>query len=195
MTAPLILASASPSRAAMLRNAGIAIDAMPSGVDEDAIKQMLTGRPTPEIAMALAEAKAKVIAQQHPQALVIGADQILVCEGQLFDKPPDMEAAKAHLLALQGRAHHLVTAALVMQGDDVLWQHLNEPQLVMRSLDHAAIDAYLAAAGDVVLTSVGAYQLEGRGAQLFESVDGDFFSILGLPLLPLLSFLRDRQTA
>ena len=113
----------------------------------------------------------------------------------LFDKPPNMDAAKAHLLALQGQAHHLVTAAVVMQNDHVLWRHLNEPKLVMRPLEDAAIDAYLAAAGDIVLTSVGAYQLEGRGAQLFHSVDGDFFSILGLPLLSLLSFLRDRQTA
>lgn len=194
MTPSLVLASASPSRAHMLQQAGVDLAIMPSDIDEDAIKQSMAGagRNTEDIATALAVEKARVISLLHPDALVIGADQILVCEGRLFDKPVDLAEAASHLRALSGVEHHLVTAACVLLDGDVQWQHLSLPRLTMRPLNEDEIIDYLAHIGDQALTSVGAYQLEGRGAQLFEAVDGDFFAILGLPLLPLLAFLRDR---
>jgi septum formation protein len=190
----LILASASRSRARMLKNAGISTEAIASGVDEDAIKQdgLVDGLLMDDIAMALAQAKALAISAQHPNALVIGADQILVCEGQYYDKPRDMTEARKHLQALSGKRHELLTAACVAAGNEIVWQHISAPQLRMRVLDESFIATYLETAGPMVMESVGAYQLEGRGAQLFDHVDGDFFSILGLPLLPLLAFLREQ---
>lgn len=189
----LILASASPSRAAMVRAAGLVVDIVPSNVDETAIKTRMQadGVPAADIASALAQAKARAVAAGHPGALVIGADQILVCAGQLFDKPRNMNEAKSHLRHLQGKAHQLVTCAVVVKAESVVWQHCETPTLTMRTLKEAAIDDYLRRAGEQVLASVGAYQLEGLGAQLFEAVEGDFFAILGLPLLPLFAFLRD----
>ena len=193
MSTPLVLASASPSRARMLQDAGVDVEVAPSRVDEDVIKRRLTkaGEPTENIAMALATEKARTISAKRPGALVIGADQILVCEGQLYDKPKNLDEAARHLRALSGAQHHLVTAACVLRDGETQWQHLSTPRLVMRALDGAFIQDYLAVVGDKALTSVGAYQLEGRGAHLFDVVDGDFFAILGLPLLPLLAFLRD----
>lgn len=190
----LILASASRSRARMLKNAGISTEAIASGVDEDAIKQdgLVDGLLMDDIAMALAQAKALAISAQHPNALVIGADQILVCEGQYYDKPRDMTEARKHLQALSGKRHELLTAACVAAGNEIVWQHISAPQLRMRVLDESFIATYLETAWPMVMESVGAYQLEGRGAQLFDHVDGDFFSILGLPLLPLLAFLREQ---
>jgi septum formation protein len=190
----LILASASRSRARMLKNAGISTEAIASGVDEDAIKQdgLVDGLLMDDIAMALAQAKALAISAQHPNALVIGADQILVCEDQYYDKPRDMTEARKHLQALSGKRHELLTAACVAAGNEIVWQHISAPQLRMRVLDESFIATYLETAGPMVMESVGAYQLEGRGAQLFDHVDGDFFSILGLPLLPLLAFLREQ---
>jgi septum formation protein len=194
VSAPLVLASASLSRAHMLREAGVDLDIIPANIDEDAIKKTMgaQGHNTEDIAMALAQEKAHTISQQHPDALVIGADQILVCDGDLFDKPATLLDAANHLHTLSGREHHLVTAACVLLNGETLWQHMSLPRLTMRALDKGYIADYLAHIGDKALTSVGAYQLEGRGAQLFESVEGDFFAILGLPLLPLLAFLRDR---
>ena len=140
--------------------------------------------------MLLAEAKAARIARRHPGALVIGADQMLVCEGRWFDKPPDMATARAQLLALRGRPHELMTAMVCWRGGQRIWQHLARPRLVMREFSEAFLDAYLAAEGEAVLGSVGAYRLEGPGIQLFASVEGEHSAILGLPLLPLLGFLR-----
>jgi len=195
VSASLILASASTSRARMLRDAGVDVEVAPSHIDEDIIKRQMTkaGEPTENIAMALAEEKAGFISVARPGALVIGADQILVCEGQLYDKPTNLNEAAQHLRALSGRQHHLVTAACVLHDGETQWQHLSTPRLVMRALDSAFIQDYLAAVGDKALESVGAYQLEGRGAQLFDVVDGDFFAILGLPLLPLVAFLRGQN--
>ena len=193
----LILASASRSRARMLKNAGISAEAIASGVDEDVIKRegQIDGLLMDDIAMALAQAKARAVSTQYPNALVNGADQILVCDGQNYDKPHDMVEARRHLQSLSGKRHELLTAACISVGavgDDIVWQHLSAPQLRMRVLDESFIATYLETAGPVVLESVGAYQLEGRGAQLFDHVEGDFFSILGLPLLPLLAFLREQ---
>jgi septum formation protein len=181
----------------MLKNAGISAEAIASGVDEDVIKreEQIDGLLMDDIAMALAQAKARAVSTQYPNALVNGADQILVCDGQNYDKPHDMVEARRHLQSLSGKRHELLTAACIAVGavgDDIVWQHLSAPQLRMRVLDESFIATYLETAGPVVLESVGAYQLEGRGAQLFDHVEGDFFSILGLPLLPLLAFLREQ---
>jgi septum formation protein len=195
-TPPLVLASASTARRAVLEGAGLVFTAEAAAVDEDAIKQSARaeGIPAAETALLLADAKAARIARRHPDALVIGADQMLVAgiDGaeRWFDKPADMNAARDHLLALRGRAHVLVTAILCWRGGARIWQHVAEPRLVMRGVSDAFIEAYLAAEGERVLTSVGAYRLEGPGVQLFEAVEGEHAAVLGVPLLPLLDFLR-----
>ena len=189
----LVLASASRVRATLLRQAGLHFQIVPADVDESFTKREMAGADPMEIAEALAGIKAQAVSLSMPGALVIGADQMLVFEGGLLDKPVDMEGARDHLRRLRGQVHHLCTAAVVVQDGDVLWRHSERPELVMRDFTDGFIDSYLAAVGGDALLSVGAYQLEGRGAQLFERVSGDFFSILGLPLLPLLAFLRHRN--
>ena len=140
--------------------------------------------------MILADAKARRIAGRHPEALVIGADQILVCDGRWFDKPADLDGARAHLRALRGRAHVLVSTMVVWRHGGRIWQHLAQPRLTMRDISDEFLEAYLGIEGEAVLGSVGAYRLEGPGAQLFSRVEGEHSAILGLPLLPLLEFLR-----
>lgn len=174
----------------MLEAAGIAAQPMASGVDEAALKAEFRGTP-PELALALARKKAAAVAASHPEALVIGADQLLVCGLKIFDKPADMAEAASHLAALSGQTHGLVTAVCAMRGETLLWAHVESAHLTMRTLSTDFIARYLAAEGDQLLESVGAYRLEGRGAQLFERIEGDYFTILGLPLLALLSFLRE----
>ncbi|MBL6078002.1 Maf family protein [Belnapia sp. T18] len=188
----LVLATASAARRAVLAAAGLRFTAEAAAVDEAAIKESARaeGIPPGEAAMLLAEAKAQRIARRHPEALVIGADQLLVCEGRWFDKPPDMAAARAQLLALRGRPHELMTAMVCWRGGQRVWQHLARPRLTMREFSEEFLDAYLAAEGEAVLGSVGAYRLEGPGVQLFHAVEGEQSAILGLPLLPLLDFLR-----
>jgi septum formation protein len=192
MSTPLlILASTSPSRRQLLANAGLAFDIEPSGVDEDEAKRsLLAEHASPRaIAETLAEMKALRVSSRHPQAMVVGGDSTLACQGRLFDKPPSLEAARKQLLALRGQTHELFSSVVVARGGARLWHWNEQARLTMRPFNEAFIDAYLARAGDAVLTSVGAYQLEGLGAHLFSRVDGDYFTILGLPLLPLLSFL------
>ena len=187
----LILASASVSRRQMLQNAGLDFTIETSGVDEDEVKLSLAAeKATPrDIAEMLAELKAKRVSLRHPEAMVIGADSTLACNGRLFDKPPTIEAARRQLQALAGQTHELHSSVVVARGGVRLW-HCNEhARLTMRPLSDVFLDAYLARAGSAVTTSVGAYQLEGVGAHLFTRVEGDYFTILGLPLLPLLSFL------
>lgn len=185
----LILASTSAARRAMFSAAGIEALAIASGVDEAAQKAGFSG-PPPALALALAQAKAAAVARAHPGAIVIGADQLLVCDGKIFDKPADLAEAAAHLRAFSGRTHELITAVCVMQGAAVLWTHIESPRLTVRELSDAFITRYLAAEGEQILGCVGAYRLEGWGAQLFARIEGDYFTILGLPLLPLLGFLR-----
>jgi len=192
MSSPLlILASASPSRRLLLANAGLAFEVETSGVDEDEAKLSLLAEKAPPSAIAetLAEMKALRVSARHRAATVIGGDSTLACEGKLFDKPPTMAAARQQLLALGGRTHELFSSVVVAQGGVRLWHHTERATLTMRPFTESFLDAYLARAGEAVLASVGAYQLEGLGAHLFSRIEGDYFTILGLPLLPLLSFL------
>jgi septum formation protein len=191
-TSGLVLASASSSRAAMLRQAGLAIRQDPAGVDEEAVKQSLRaeGADAGHVATTLADLKAQQVSRRHPDAFVIGADQMLECNGVWFDKPPDIDHARAHLMSLRGRTHELITAAVVVRSGARLWQHVDRAALTMRPFSDAFIEYYLQTVGDEMCSTVGAYRLEGTGAQLFSRVEGDFFTILGLPLLPLLDFLR-----
>jgi septum formation protein len=191
-TPALILASASKARRAVLEGAGLSFEIRVAGVDEAAIKEaaQAEGIAPDEAALILADAKAERVAASAPAALVIGADQLLVCDDAWFDKPPDMAAARAHLQCLRGRAHELVTALVCHRGGQRIWQHVAKPRLRMRDFSDAFLNAYLAAEGEALLSSVGAYRLEGHGAQLFDKIEGDQPAILGMPLLPLLGFLR-----
>jgi septum formation protein len=192
MTA-LVLASASKARSLMLRNAGIKFAVQPARVDEAAIKEGMQadGAPPVDAAQALADLKAMRVSPDDVDTLVIGADQILECDGVWFGKPETLEDARNQLKALSGRTHHLHTAASVVKEGAVIWREATNVSLTMRGLTTSFITDYLEAEGDTVLQSVGAYQIEGRGAQLFAGLRGDFFSVLGLPLLPLLGFLRN----
>jgi nucleoside triphosphate pyrophosphatase len=186
----LVLASQSAARAALLASAGLRFEARPARIDEAAVKAACRaeGAGAEEAALALAGLKAARV--READAVVIGADQLLVCEGEWFDKPPDLHAARAQLLALRGRAHVLVTAIVCLRDGREVWRHVARPSLRMRHFSEAFLDAYLAAEGAAVLSSVGAYRLEGLGVQLFEAVHGEHAAVLGLPLLPLLGFLR-----
>lgn len=189
---PLILASGSATRAGLLRAAGLAFAVMVPGVDEAAIKEaaQAEGIPPADAALLLAEAKAARISRRNPDALVIGADQLLVCDGAWFDKPADAEAAKGHIARLSGRRHELVTAVLCHRGGVRVWQHVAVPRLTMRTLRPEVIADYVAAEGEAVTKSVGAYRVEGLGLRLFSRIEGEHSEILGLPMLPLLGFLR-----
>ena len=188
----LILASQSRFRAGLLAAAGVALETMAAHVDEAEVKEAARaeGASADETALLLASLKAERIARRHPEALVIGADQMLVCEGAWFDKPPDMAAARAQLLALRGRPHTLVTAVLCQRGGQRVWQHIAKPKLVMRDFSEAFLDQYLALEGEVLTTTVGAYRVEGPGLQLFDRIEGEHSEIVGLPMLALLGFLR-----
>lgn len=186
----LVLASTSRIRGELLAKAGLAFEAMAPAVDEHELKALAKGLPPHELAQSLAAAKSISVANQTPEALVIGADQVLNLDGRILDKPPSRNAARRQLLELRGRSHILETAICCAQGGEVLWHHLGHARLTMRHFSDAFLEDYLDRMGADLTTSVGGYKLEGLGAQLFESVDGDYFTILGLPLLPLLDFLR-----
>jgi septum formation protein len=192
----IILASGSRFRRQMLEAAGVKIRVVPADIDEDVIKTALTDDnpdiDAADVAEVLARAKAEHVSKAHPGALVIGADQVLVCGGEIFSKPPTIPAARVQLLALRGLVHALPTAVVLAEQGQTVWTHVDEPQLTMRAFSHAFLESYLEAVGDGVTETVGGYALEGLGGQLFESIDGNYFSIIGLPLLPLLSELRQR---
>lgn len=193
MTERLILASGSRFRRAMLENAGLTIEAIPATIDERAAEAPLleAGAAPEDVALVLAEAKALDVSERHPDALVLGCDQTLSLGDRLFHKPADMEAARRALLALSGKTHHLHSAAVLARDGETLWRHVGVAAMTMRNLEPGFIGRYLAYVGDAVLSSVGAYQIEGRGIQLFDKVEGDHFTIVGLPLLPVLGALRD----
>ncbi len=197
MTSPskVILASSSKSREILLKNAGLTFEIMPPSVDEEEMKYSMraAGATAAETAVSLAELKAMRISKHFPDHFIIGADQMLECGSLWFDKPADRDHARAHLTALRGKTHSLQNAVCVVKASTVLWHHVNEAKLTMRKFSDEFLDQYLEQTGDDILWSVGAYQLEGMGAQLFNKVDGDFFSILGLPLLPLLDFIRGHK--
>ncbi len=185
---PLILASQSAARAAVMRAAGLVFEQRPARIDEAAIKESLRDAGPDECALTLAGLKAARI--RVPDALVIGADQLLVCDGEWFDKPADRADARAQLQRLRGRAHQLVTAVVCHRGGQEIWRHVARPSLRMRRFSDEFLDEYLAAEGDAVLSSVGAYRLEAMGIQLFDAIEGEYAAILGVPLLALLGFLR-----
>ena len=194
MSLPVILASKSTARRAVLEGAGVRFEAAVSGVDEDAVKTELlaTGGTPREIAEALAERKAVRISQHQP-GLVIGADQTLEFEGGLYDKVDSLAAARERLQLLRGKPHLLHSAVVVARDGAPVWRETVSASLAMRDFSDAFLEAYLADEGDAALGSVGCYRLEGRGSQLFARIDGDYFTILGLPLLGLLDLLRRHQ--
>lgn len=191
---PFILASGSKIRAEMLRNAGVSLETVIARVDEDSIKSALLsdGAPARDVADALAEMKARRVAAKNPEALVLGADQVLVCEGKMFDKPDSIDAARSQLQALRGKTHELLSAAVIVEDGTPVWRHIGRAQLMMRPFSGEFLENYLQKHAEDLFTTVGAYKLEAEGSQLFTRVQGDYFSVLGLPLLEILGFLRTR---
>jgi septum formation protein len=188
----VVLASASAARAQLLAVVGVPFERHPAMVDEGAIKEALKaeGAGAEDAAIALAELKAQHVARLRPEPIVLGADQILTCEGRWFDKPADAQQARLQLCALSGRRHELWTAAVAFRNGGRAWHHLATARLWMRSCSDAFIGGYLTALGPDALSSVGSYQIEGLGAQLFARIEGDHFTIQGLPLLEVIEFLR-----
>ncbi len=193
MTAQFVLASASASRRAILESAGVPFSVSVPSIDEEVLKSLLidSGKDASDIAGELAEAKALSASRHLPEAFVLGADQILMCDGKLFSKATTESEARETLRALSGREHRLVSAAVIARGNMVVWRWFDTAVLQMRTLTEPFIQSYLVAETPDVLGSVGCYRIEGRGAQLFTDVTGDYFSIRGLPLLPVLSVLRE----
>lgn len=194
LTPSLILASGSKVRAMLLTHAGLEFSVQDSRVDEDAVKRGFTGgsdeNATDVLALELAAAKAQAVSKAAPDAFVIGADQILSCDQARFDKPRDMGEARDNLKIFRGRTHILHSGIVIAKSGELLWSFSDRALLTMRDFSDAFLDWYLDTLGEKVRTSVGCYQLEGPGIQLFEKIDGDYFTILGLPLLPLLGELR-----
>ena len=192
MNERIVLASGSRFRRAMLEAAGVDLDVVPAEIDERAVEQTLegTGASPEDLAQVLAEAKALEVSERQPGRLVLGCDQTLSLGDELFHKPEDMEDARRHLLKLSGRTHQLNSAAVLARNGAALWRHVGIARLTMRRLEPAFIGRHLARVGPMALNSVGAYQIEGEGIQLFDKIEGDHFTIVGLPLLPLLEELR-----
>ena len=189
---PLVLASAAAARKSLLERAGLRFATQAAHIDEAEVKRSARadGADADHTALLLAELKARRVAGRAGNALVIGCDQLLVCGERWFDKPADPAEARTHLQALRGTTHTLVTAVLCLRDGQRVWHHVARPKLTMRRFDDAFLDAYLALEGEALTTTVGAYRLEGLGVHLFDAIEGDHSAILGLPLLPLLGFLR-----
>ncbi|MEQ1616417.1 MAG: Maf family protein [Hyphomicrobiaceae bacterium] len=192
----LILASASAARRAMLERAGVLFDAKPAKIDERAVQDVLMGDDSEvepaDIAELLAEAKARDVSERHPGALVIGSDQVLEFEDEILNKPADLAQARAALKLLRASTHQLHSGVAIALDGEVVWSLVDTASLTMRQFSDKFLAAYIAEEGEALCSSVGAYKLEGRGLQLFEHIDGDYFTILGMPLLPLLNELRAR---
>ena len=196
MPEPLVLASSSVTRARLLRNAGLAFASEDARLDEAAVRDALLaeGAGPRDIADTLAEMKALRISARHPTALVIGSDQVLAVGGRVLGKAEDMSAARDQLLLLRDRQHLLLSAVVVCQGGEPLWRHVGEARMRMRAFSEEWLDDYLLRNAEAVLASVGGYRIEEEGVRLFSAIEGDYFTILGLPLLPLLSWLTLRGT-
>jgi septum formation protein len=192
--AELILASTSKGRATVLRQAGLPFRQVAASVDERPLQaeamQKGSGISASELALRLAEAKALSVSEMHPQALVLGGDQVMECEGIIYQKAPTLEAAREQLLALRGKTHCLQAALCVVRGGETVWRHVSTARMTLRAFSDAFLDEYCHAEGETLLHSVGAYRIEERGIQLFSAIDGDHFTIIGLPLLPFLDYLR-----
>jgi septum formation protein len=188
----IVLASKSPFRAALLSNAGISFETAAAGIDERAVEAALegSGASPDDVAAVLAAAKAEAVSEKMPEAIVIGCDQVLSLGDEVLHKCTDMVDARARLLQLAGKTHQLSSAVAVARGGNTLWRDVKIARLTMRALNPGFVGRHLARVGEAVLGSVGAYQYEGEGIQLFEAIDGDYFTIVGLPLLPLLDQLR-----
>jgi septum formation protein len=196
MTSSLVLASASPFRRALLENAGLVFEAKAAEIDERALEKPLEDKgAAPEtVALELAEAKARDVARYFADALVIGSDQTMSLGSRVYHKPKTMAEAAAHLLSLSGQTHRLNSAVVLLRGEDVIWRHVSSSHMTVRPLTADFVERHLERVGEKALSSVGAYQLEGEGIQLFEKIEGDYFTILGLPMLPLLAKLRELGT-
>lgn len=195
MDKKIILASGSEIRKTLLENAGLSFDVLPARVDEAAIKQSLLaeGAKPHDIADALAEYKAQRVAGKHPSALVIGCDQVLVCDGAIYDKARDLAEAEATLRSLRGKAHQLLSAVVIYDEGKPVWRTVGRAQLIMRNFSDEFLSTYLERNRKDILTTVGCYMLEAEGVQLFARVQGDYFTVLGFPLLDVLEFLRNRS--
>jgi nucleoside triphosphate pyrophosphatase len=194
---PLILASASRGRRDLLAAAGLTFDIVPADIDEVTIRQTLLadddGIDPVDIAEVLARAKAEAVSRDHPDRLVIGSDQVLARDARLYGKPADLEEARVMLMSLRGVTHELHTAVALAKGGDTVWAHVETAYLTMRNFSAAFLDGYLAHVGARICDVAGAYEIEGPGVQLFARIEGDYFTIVGLPLLPLLQELRARD--
>ncbi|WP_299349186.1 nucleoside triphosphate pyrophosphatase [uncultured Shimia sp.] len=190
----IILASGSEIRAALLRNAGVEFDVVTAKVDEDMLRRALEAESAPprDIADALAQAKATKVAAKHPDKLVIGCDQVLEFNGQVFAKPRDPDEARSQLKTLRGQRHQLLSAVVVFHENRPVWRHIGVVRLQMREFSDGYLDSYLERNWDSIRWSVGGYKLEEEGARLFHRIDGDYFNVLGLPLLELLNYLMLR---
>ena len=189
----IILASKSRVRRRLLKGAGVDFCVRPPDVDEVEIKNKVGNVSTEKLASILAETKARQVSSNYSDALVIGADQVLECQGVLFDKPVGKNAAREHLMKLRGKTHHLTCSVCVAQKGEIIWCQTDRADMTMLNFSNDFVEYYMDKAGDDIQASVGAYRLEDIGIQLFESIKGDYFTILGLPLLPLLDFLRRKN--
>ena len=192
MTLSLVLASSSPFRRMLMENAGLSFEISPADIDERTIEAGLAGNTSPQdVAMELARAKALDVSGHVPGALVLGSDQTMSLGDKVYHKPKDLAEARSHLASLSGHTHRLNSAVALARDGEIVWDHLSCAEMTVRPLSDAFIEGYIERCGDKLLASVGAYQLEGEGVQLFSEIRGDYFTILGLPLLPLLQVLRD----
>lgn len=194
MSRPLLLASASETRLSLLRNAGLTVTALPARIDEESIRAALEaeGAHPRDIADTLAEMKARKLADKHPEALVLGCDQVLEFDRRAFGKPVSPAEARDQLLLLRGQTHRLLSAVVLYDRGEPIWRHVGRVDLTMRSFSEIWLDSYLTRNWDSLRQSAGGYKLEEEGIRLFSSVEGDYFTVLGLPLLPLLAYLEQR---